>query len=719
MPNPRSVNKLSLASRPVTIRAAEQGKPRTFRIEAYTGEPLNLYWPHDAPVVIDLATADISAQQIPALYDHIPSKENVVGQVNSLTIEGQNKTPPLVAEGIFTPTRSDDNSSHIVAMADAGYRWQASVGGDPKSMEKIEAGNSVEVNGRTYNGPVYVARGVVFREVSFVVLGADRRTNAVVARIKGAAMTFEEWLVKIGFSDQSTMDEVQKANLMDLYRKEYPEEDTGAESVAAEGETGAEEEDEEMSVTARNRKSKIIANNRDSIAEYRRAQAAETERVNAIRAACSSFKNPRIKVGEGVNRKDVSLEAHAIEHGWDAARTRTEAELAQLRAERPTNGVSFVLGAGSKDVNSHSVIEAAIAQSGRLQGLEKAYNTATLEAAHKTYKGRLGLQQLLLEAAYQGGYDGPINVKGNLRPVLQAAFSTHTISGILSNIANKFLLQGFMNVDSTWRLISAIRSVSDFKTVTSYRMTGAFQFDKVGSTGEIKHGTAAEESFTNQAETYAKMFSVTRKDIINDDLGALTALPQRIGRGAALKLNDVFWTAFLANSDFFKTANSNYFSGGTTNLSSASLDTAYQKFMKQVDPDGKPLGIMPAILLLPPELAVTGSQLMESQVDNSGGASTTDRIPNKNVWQGRFQNGVTPYLSNTSYTGYSTTAWYLLASPSDLATVEVAFLDGAEVPTVEESDADFNVLGIQMRGYFDFGVSLQDYRGGVKSKGAA
>jgi hypothetical protein len=30
------------------------------------------------------------------------------------------------------------------------------------------------------------------------------------------------------------------------------------------------------------------------------------------------------------------------------------------------------------------------------------------------------------------------------------------------------------------------------------------------------------------------MTSVTRTDLINDDLGALTAVPQRIGRGGAL-----------------------------------------------------------------------------------------------------------------------------------------------------------------------------------------
>ena len=32
-------------------------------------------------------------------------------------------------------------------------------------------------------------------------------------------------------------------------------------------------------------------------------------------------------------------------------------------------------------------------------------------------------------------------------------------------------------------------------------------------------------------------------------------------------------------------------------------------------------------------------------------------------------------------------------------------------PTVESADADFNVLGVQMRGYHDFGVALQEPRG--------
>ncbi|MCL4193722.1 MAG: hypothetical protein KJZ87_18435, partial [Thermoguttaceae bacterium] len=64
-------------------------------------------------------------------------------------------------------------------------------------------------------------------------------------------------------------------------------------------------------------------------------------------------------------------------------------------------------------------------------------------------------------------------------------------------------------------------------------------------------------------------------------------------------------------------------------------------------------------------------------------------------------------------------AWYLLAEPNDLPVIEIAFLNGQESPTIETADADFSVLGIQMRGYHDFGVALQDSRGGVKSKGEA
>jgi hypothetical protein len=53
-----------------------------------------------------------------------------------------------------------------------------------------------------------------------------------------------------------------------------------------------------------------------------------------------------------------------------------------------------------------------------------------------------------------------------------------------------------------------------------------------------------------------------------------------------------------------------------------------------------------------------------------------------------------------------------------MATIATAFLNGRQAPVIETTDADFNTLGVQMRGYHDFGVSLQEPRAGVRSTGA-
>ena len=89
-----------------------------------------------------------------------------------------------------------------------------------------------------------------------------------------------------------------------------------------------------------------------------------------------------------------------------------------------------------------------------------------------------------------------------------------------------------------------------------------------------------------------------------------------------------------------------------------------------------------------------------------------------NIYEGVFDPIVSRYLDTMGITGYSATAWYLLADPKIMATIETCYLNGVQQPTIESSDADFNTLGIQLRGYFDFGVNMQDYRAGIRSAGA-
>lgn len=371
----------------------------------------------------------------------------------------------------------------------------------------------------------------------------------------------------------------------------------------------------------------------------------------------------------------------------DKIREMIRAELLEtVRSARPAAPAVHVV----EKADGPAVVEASLALAGGLANPERHYDARTLEAAHRSRTTSLG--EVLVKAARENGYDGAAKITtGNIRQILATAFATHAIANVVSATYGKFLLAGFNAVESTWDRISSIRSVSDFKAVTGVRLNGGFEFEEVAPGGEIKSADASDETRTIQAKTYGRLSSIRREDIINDDLGALTAVPQRLGRGAALKLNSVFWTEFLANNATFYSRET---AAAGNALAMAGLKTAVTSYRKLKDPDGYPLGITPALLLVPPELEVAAAELMGSALIHG----TSGAAPSTNVLAGRYQVVSSSYLT-------SATTWWLCANPSDLPAMEVAFLNGNRLPTIEQADVDFAQLGIMVRGYFDFGVA--------------
>jgi len=349
--------------------------------------------------------------------------------------------------------------------------------------------------------------------------------------------------------------------------------------------------------------------------------------------------------------------------------------------------------------------------------LEASYEEKTLEAADRL-RG-IGIQEFCELAC---GTRLP-RFRRDASGWLQAAFSTTSLPGILSNIANKTLLEGYNYIEDAWRRISKIASVNDFKEHTRYRMNGSFiTFEKVGLDGELKHGQVDEMTFGQKADTHGIMFALTRQMIIDDDLGALTDIPRQIGMGAAEAIADAVWGLLLSNptqSDsktFFHADHKNYLAGADTVLDVDGLTKAKILFAEQTKPNGRPMGVPARILLVPTALKVIAELLMTSV--NLNETTTTGKAkPQSNPHVGKFATVSSAYLSSAAFSGSSAKAWYLLADPNRLPTLEVAFLGGVDRPTVERADADFNTLGIQFRGYIDFGVREQDYRGAAKLKG--
>jgi hypothetical protein len=659
---------------------------RRFTMTAYTGGPMQLAgWRY--PVIVDLQGLQAGKQRRPILLDHTRDVDYVIGQTDSIAVLNNN----LVVTGQVMG--DSPKAKQVIQLNDRGFAWQASIGARTEQVEYVAEGKSTIVNGKEYSGPVNVARRATLGEVSFVVLGADDNTSAQIAancpqsgvgsledERKDSVSRFSAWLALQGF-DESTLDASQKDSMKLMFNTFSEVSKKPIEAIT----------------TSIHQPPHV----HDSVAEVRAALALEKQRIAAIK-----------RIFDG---KYDDLEAKAIAEGWD----EQKAELIMLRHQRPQAPAVHMV---DRSING-TVLEAAVVTSAGLLDAEKNYDDKTLEAAHRRYRGSITLQELILEAAWANGYSGR-NFR-DAREVLRFAFhnnvqaglSTIEVSGILSNVANKFLLEGFFSVERTWRNICAVRNVNDFKTITSYRLVGKDQYELIAPGGEIPSGTLGEEKYSNKADTYGLMLAIDRRDFINDDLGAITTVPRKLGRGSGLKINDVFWTVFMNNATFFTAGNKNFILGVNTALGIDGLTLGETTYMDQVDADGKPVGIMPQIMLVPTAISTMATQLYKSleMRDNTANAKMTTSNPH----QGKFRVEVSRYLGNVTFPGNSTKAWYLLADPNDLPLIEVAFLNGQESPTIETAEADFNMLGIKMRGYHDFGVALQDPRAGLKAKGEA
>ncbi len=667
----------------VAIEAAaneDGGKalPR-FSMVAYTGGPIRTLG-FAYPVVVNLDGMTIPTQQRPVRFQH--SALEGVGHTQRIAIEDGK----LIAEGVVS--RDTPAAQEIVASGKKGFPWQASIGASVDELEFIKRDVAVTINGRKFKGPIYIAHKTTLNEISFVDLGADQQTSARIA-----AQHQQE---------NTPMPDPQKNH--DNVSVTDETKNVSAGSVEA------------SQPTAAHRTSTLNASDPAAEIDQITAKArAESERRRRIQDMTAEVLASRPELADELGK----LAHAALEAGWKPDKYQLEV----MRLGRSYNGIG---GPRRQDDRlDGSVVEAAMCMAGGLETetLEAQFSERTLDAAQRQYRHGLGLCETLLIFAQANGYRG--YGRSDLKGLLQFAFadvqaaglSTMSLPGILSNVANKFLRAGFDAVESTWRDIAAIRSVRDFKQVSSYSLTGGFVYEEIAPGGELKHATVGETAYTNQAKTYGRMFGIDRRDLINDDLDALTAVPRRLGRGGALKLNEVFWSTFLNNAGFFTAGNNNYAEGVETALGIDALTQAETMFLDQTDPDGHPLAVAPVILLVPNALYVPATQVMNSTELRD--PASTKKTPVANPHAGKFRPVRSSYLSNTNYAGNSTKAWYLLADPNDMPVIEVAFLNGQQQPTVESADADFNNLGIQMRGYHDFGCALQEPRGGVRMKGEA
>jgi len=324
------------------------------------------------------------------------------------------------------------------------------------------------------------------------------------------------------------------------------------------------------------------------------------------------------------------------------------------------------------------------------------------------------LASALQAAGIQAPHGGEalFNCAVNNAPAIMASgFSNINIGGILGNVANKLVLAAFKSVDTTYGMIAKQSDFSNFHQHTHYRLDSKGGFKKVSSSGELQHQQLVESNYTNQLDTEGAILSLPRKAIINDDGNALRDITSMLGRDSALAVQEALDTLVVDNGgSFYSSGNGNLIASNALNVDA--LDKSAAALMKQTNANGKPIWARPKLIYLPPELEGLASTIYSSQFVTDG---TTKRNPSENQNRGKYKPIVSPFLSLSGLTGSSATTWFMLADPDVLPAFEVAYLNGRRVPTIETADASFNTLGIQFRGYFDFGVGQIDPSGAAKN----
>ena len=653
------------------IEAASDGKPKVVGT-AYSGGKMKLPgWKY--PVVVDLAGMEIP-EAVPLLANH----ENKTGaRVGMVTAN--------VADGILGITgeivSGSDDAKDIIAQCKAGADWQLSIGADVKECELVQS-RGREVNGQMHEAPFYHIKKSTLREVSVVAVGADASTRMQVTA------------------------QFNLTNTTPIEGEVMPEE---TRNLSAAGVVNGESEKHEVTAAAPEVKAEAEVDVAAAASDAAvKAVKEERDRVSAIQSIC--------------NGEFPEIEKEAVSAGWTPEVT-TRKVLETIRAERPAASVHISVKAAPEGGELRKNIEAAMCLRCGISAdvLEKSYGAPTVEAGMRDMD--MPLKQLLIECMkidgipYSHGFDNE---------TIRAAFSSVSLPGILSCVANKKLLQSYEAQPVIATKLCSTGDLNDFKEAERFRLTDVGDLQPVGADGEIKEGGLTEESAKNQLDTYGKKFCLTRKMIINDDLGAFMKVPVAMGNRAARLIDQLFFARLLKNpmqadgKTLFHSGHKNLLTGSSSALSADSLKKAVQMYLDQVDADGQPISVEPRILLVPTALKHLAIELTRGATLIMAGGSDNMIRPALNVLADEnLQVVSSPYLGNSAYEGASQTAWYLFGAPGQVDTFEIGFLNVKRSPTVERGETDFNTLGMWFRVYFDLGVREQDFRGMVKANGSA
>jgi phage major head subunit gpT-like protein len=293
--------------------------------------------------------------------------------------------------------------------------------------------------------------------------------------------------------------------------------------------------------------------------------------------------------------------------------------------------------------------------------------------------------------------------------IFKRAMNTSDFTNILADVANKAMLQGFEEAEETYDMWADTSGrVNDFKTHVFARASEAPSLVEINPDGgEYTYGkvTDAKESVT--AVDYGIIVPFTRKAMVNDDLGALSDIREKLGAASRRKYGDLVYSVLTTNAAMgdgtalFHADHSNFVDNGSGAIPSvATLNAGAAAMATQKDLQAiQNLNIRPVYILSPWALKGTVDNVLTTTSPTAPGSASS---PVMNPWS---------YLQavyDARLDADDAAAWYLAGKKG--MTVKLFTLNGNMTPLLETREG-WTVDGMEFKCRITAAAKAMDWRG--------
>jgi prohead serine protease len=267
------------------------------------------------------------------------------------------------------------------------------------------------------------------------------------------------------------------------------------------------------------------------------------------------------------------------------------------------------------------------------------------------------------------------------------------------------LLERYRRTPPALKAVASQMNFPDYRPQKSVRGSGFPELKETNEHGEITHGTLVDSGEDIVLKRYARIVALTHQLLVNDAVGEFTDLMTNAAEAALAVEANVLAAAVETNpalsdgNNIFSTAHNNIAAVGAP-PDETTLSAGRSTMRQQTGLNKELIAPTPAMFIVPTELETTAEKLVAMiQPTKTADANVFSSL-------GVL---VEPRLADP-------TAWYLSASPEEVAGLRYGYLDSEDGPLVDERSG-WETDGIEVRVRLSFGAGFVDHRGWYKNDG--